>query len=95
MISWGVLFFSFLLSPFSFLFLGGRFFSLFSSFVSCHFLASEVFGCFEWLSIFVIPNSFHRYATFYSINSQAVRPITILSHPGRSSGTNLSSKNNI
>jgi hypothetical protein len=71
MISWGVLFFSFLLSPFSFLFLGGRFFSLFSSFVSCHFLASEVFGCFERLSIFVIPNNFHRVCYFYLINSQA------------------------
>ena len=86
MISWEASFLFFFLVVFSF---------LCSLLLYLPFLASEVFGCFEWLSIFVIPNSFHRYATFYSINSQAVRPITILSHPGRSSGTNLSSKNNI
>jgi hypothetical protein len=34
---------------------GGIFLSLFSSFCIPPFLASEVFGCFEWLSIFVIP----------------------------------------
>jgi hypothetical protein len=42
---------------------GGLFLSLFSSFCIVPFLASEVFGCFEWLSIFVNTHNFIVYAT--------------------------------